>query len=391
MTKYYYCLLDIKEDATQEDIKKSYKKLAIQYHPDKTGGDKDKENKFKEIVVAYNILKDENKRRNYDMFGDGYDDINIDDLFTEYNNFNDLFYTFLSDDDNIIGRLFSNITHFTDENPNLISNITHAVSSGISNFQKHQQQQDQPTQTTTAMFINTIMQNNNNFNMMDCNKEEIIDLLDGFTSSMNKVSSIYRYHNYYVSLKQIMNGDTIIIKDTKYGKYKIKIAPGIPNNYLLKKNVNLYCTDKCKHCNECQKNIKLCITIKYDLSLFNNYNIDNDGNLYIFENISIIEYFCGFTRIYNIQDKNIGLVVNNFIDMNTSNDKYDICIDNCALPIYKKQDKYTNLYIKLHINMPKIKIFNQFKNLLMKALNLKTQNIDTDIQLKENITTIWSI
>lgn len=65
----YYNLLGVAKNASQEEIKKAYLKLAMEYHPDKTKGDQEKENKFKKINEAYDVLSDENKRRQYDYMG----------------------------------------------------------------------------------------------------------------------------------------------------------------------------------------------------------------------------------------------------------------------------------------------------------------------------------
>lgn len=65
----YYEILGLKREASEEEIKKAYRKLAFEYHPDKTKGDKEKEEKFKEITEAYEVLKDQEKRKNYDMYG----------------------------------------------------------------------------------------------------------------------------------------------------------------------------------------------------------------------------------------------------------------------------------------------------------------------------------
>lgn len=62
----YYSILGVGKGATQQDIKKAYRKLAIEWHPDKNGGDKAAESKFKEISDAYNTLSDPNKKANYD-------------------------------------------------------------------------------------------------------------------------------------------------------------------------------------------------------------------------------------------------------------------------------------------------------------------------------------
>lgn len=70
MTKRdYYEILGVRRDASTEEIKKAYRKLAMEYHPDRNPGDKQAEEKFKELAEAYEVLKDENKRARYDRFG----------------------------------------------------------------------------------------------------------------------------------------------------------------------------------------------------------------------------------------------------------------------------------------------------------------------------------
>ncbi|OHU85591.1 DnaJ family protein [Helicobacter sp. CLO-3] len=69
MSKSLYQTLEISENASQDDIKKAYRKLARKYHPD-INKEKEAEEKFKEINAAYEILSDEKKRAQYDQFGD---------------------------------------------------------------------------------------------------------------------------------------------------------------------------------------------------------------------------------------------------------------------------------------------------------------------------------
>ncbi len=65
----YYKILGVNKNADETEIKKAYRKLAMKYHPDHAGGDKDAEAKFKQISEAYAVLNDKEKRKQYDTFG----------------------------------------------------------------------------------------------------------------------------------------------------------------------------------------------------------------------------------------------------------------------------------------------------------------------------------
>ena len=65
----FYATLSVAKDAVGDDLKKAYRKLAMQYHPDRNPGDKQAEAKFKEVSEAYDVLKDDQKRAAYDRFG----------------------------------------------------------------------------------------------------------------------------------------------------------------------------------------------------------------------------------------------------------------------------------------------------------------------------------
>ena len=62
----YYEILGVAKDASPDEIKKAFRRKAVELHPDKQGGD---EEKFKEVNEAYEVLKDQSKRQRYDQFG----------------------------------------------------------------------------------------------------------------------------------------------------------------------------------------------------------------------------------------------------------------------------------------------------------------------------------
>ncbi len=67
VTRDYYSTLGLTPDSSAEEIKKAYRKLAMQYHPDRNGGNPEGEERLKEINEAYQILGNEEKRRRYDL------------------------------------------------------------------------------------------------------------------------------------------------------------------------------------------------------------------------------------------------------------------------------------------------------------------------------------
>ena len=67
----YYSILEVTREASGDEIKHSYRRLALQFHPDRTHGDPETEERFKEINEAYAVLSDPEKRRTYDITGSG--------------------------------------------------------------------------------------------------------------------------------------------------------------------------------------------------------------------------------------------------------------------------------------------------------------------------------
>ena len=91
----YYEVLGISKQAGADEIKSAYRKLALQYHPDRNPDNKEAEDKFKEATEAFEVLSDDNKRARYDRFGhdgmksgqDFHSSQNMNDVFSVFNQF----------------------------------------------------------------------------------------------------------------------------------------------------------------------------------------------------------------------------------------------------------------------------------------------------------------
>lgn len=93
MSKDYYKILEVNKSSSQDEIKKSYRKLAMKYHPDKNPDDKQSEEKFKECAEAFEVLSDPQKKQQYDQFGSSGPNnpfggrghgFNMDDIFSQF-------------------------------------------------------------------------------------------------------------------------------------------------------------------------------------------------------------------------------------------------------------------------------------------------------------------
>src|SRR5665647_2127551 len=107
----FYEILGVGKSSTADEIKKAYRKVAMQFHPDRNPGDHTAEDKFKEAAEAYEILSDQDKRAQYDRFGhnafgpgrggrgfSGSQEMNMEDIFSQFGDIfgDDMFGSFFS-------------------------------------------------------------------------------------------------------------------------------------------------------------------------------------------------------------------------------------------------------------------------------------------------------
>ena len=123
MSETYYDILGVNNTATTDEIKKAYRKLAKQYHPDKAGEDKASEEKFKKISEAYEVLADDNKRKNYDTFGNAKGGANTEDFNDLRNQFHSAFGGF--------GGFHRNVQHRGDSIAAPVSLTFEEIKSGV--------------------------------------------------------------------------------------------------------------------------------------------------------------------------------------------------------------------------------------------------------------------
>jgi curved DNA-binding protein len=105
--KDYYKILEVGKTASEAELKKAYRKLAMKYHPDQNKGDKQAEERFKAVNEAYAVLSDKEKRKQYDMFGaEGFQKrFSQEDIFQNFD-FGQVFKEFGFGSEDVFGRIF---------------------------------------------------------------------------------------------------------------------------------------------------------------------------------------------------------------------------------------------------------------------------------------------
>ena len=243
-SKNYYSILGLEKNATEDEIKKSYKKLALKYHPDKNQGDNDAIEKFKEIAEAYSVLSDKDKRNQYDIMGSVDDNFMGEDPFAVFNNiFQQHINTFMNmkyEKDINIGGIFSNMSGLPQESfP--FGNVhvrVHTFPADVFQFNERidDEYEDQPEniQSNIGNLFDKLFQNknknkNNFVNNNIKQKNKIIynkpdDIIYDITVSLSDI---------YNEKKKKINISRMRKKDGKYIEKKKKIEIPIYGKEIL--------------------------------------------------------------------------------------------------------------------------------------------------------------
>lgn len=329
--KDLYNILKLSKTATKEEIKKSFRKLAVDHHPDKNNGNKESEEEFKRINEAYNILSDDDKRRQYDQFGiiDGQNngnasvDINdiLKNMFGGGININQSFST------NAPGG-FSFV--FEDGSGNGMDDIEHMFG-GIPGFPfGNRMRKHEVDVVEIAVDICDIYYGNNKkveFELLEqcskcngsgandpsniikciaCNGQgNITQQIGPFFMQRSTCPSCLGKGNIIKKACNTCKGDK-----TVYAKkqFELKIPKGIPNNHEIKME------KKGSFNKDTKKNKDMIFKFKYKIE--EPYKLDENNNVIYNININIEELLSGFSKKIPLYKDDILLYSNCYFNPN---------------------------------------------------------------------------
>lgn len=382
----FYDILKITRTASQDEIKKSFRKLAMEFHPDKNNGDKDREDIFKHINEAYNILSDVEKRKQYDQFGiiDGQSQGQTVDL-------NDILKMF-SGLGGGLGGLgghkmqgpggFSYV--FTDGENNMSENIFESFSfDNMHNM--HKKKKNEADIVDIQIDICDIYYGNNKkieFDLLTqcekCNGTGAYDqshvikcIACGGNGHITQQMGPFFMQK--LACPSCMGKGNIIKKictsckgeKTVYSKnmFELKIPKGIPNNHEIK-------MEKKGSFNQVSKQVKDMI-FKFKYKIDSPYTIDDQMNVIYTLNISIEDLLGGFKKNLILYKDSITIVSDRYF-----NPTNPYIVKEKGLYNIKRQ-KYNDLFLKFNIEFVNSDRLSKYNEVLQKVLK-KQQTLQTE-------------
>lgn len=376
----YYSILLVDKNASQEEIKKSYKKLALQYHPDRNNA-KESEDKFKQIANAYQVLSDTNKKKLYDTVGKvefTFDDPLIlfqrlfpsippevltigSKIIKQINENDDFDINTIKRDDRLQDDILELTDILTKNIPEPIKNMFKLLKKNIPEDKTEQDEDDTIEEITTITDIDDKKEvDEENTTLVEIEtqimirKEDMVEKNDVDmveTINYNEID-LDIHHKMEIDVEELYNNECIttslmVLRYCDNVEETCPICSG-KSYYLVRKHFripNTYRTIKLKnegHHNEMgQGDLYITLSINSDKK----YKILNDYDLISVIDISIYDLYFGNTIYLSHLNKNIGLRIPPKLKNNTTMK----CIYNLGLP---KENGTGNLYIVMNLIFP---------------------------------------
>ncbi len=382
MKENLYEILGVDKTASQEEIKKAYKKLAIQYHPDKHVGSTDKKEKediFKKLSEAYTILSDQEKRKHYDMFGTyedtggggGFDMHDINNIFSSMFGGNQQEFVFMGGGGggkmpsvNPFDMFFGGQGHPTNSEPEQdiieikckIEEIYHGVNKKI--------QYDVLDKCDSCDGTGAKDPKNDIIKCITCSGSGIIQqqispfiVTQRTCESCGGQGEMIKAHRECNSCKG---------KKVKYynKSFDLKIPPGLPNKYTYKLE------GKGTYIQSSRKNTDIVLVFVHDIDQF--YSIDYKNNdVSVNVAITLEELLCGFKKPIRLYNDNVVIKSEYYFNP----DKV-LTVKGKGLPLFK-QKRNGDLHIQFKVKFKDDEKLSKYHNIFL-TMYKKTEKHETD-------------
>lgn len=371
MGESLYDILGVPRDASDEDIKKAYRKLALKYHPDKnTDNRADAEERFKKITEAYTVLSDQSKRKNYDQFG------TVEDMPP------------MGDLNEILKNVFGGMSPFGGDGGGFSF-----MFGGMDPFgpPSHHHQQRHVDSANLEVTLNEVYNGNvkkveydiidqchqcngcgaqdpsDIIKCMRCNGEgHIMQQIGPFFMSRTTCNSCFGNGTMIKNNRQCPHckGE----KQAKYRKaFKVEIPKGIPNKFQYKLEGKGSYNKLARNHND------LVLVFTYKLPKYVT-NIDDNGNIKVAVDIKLEDLLCGFVHDIDLYGKQFTLYSKGYFNPNK-----EYTFEDKGLPVYKRT-RYGNLDVKFNIQYPEDDKIAKYRDVFGKVFKREEDQVDESTQ-----------